>query len=608
MAVLTSLPVDKERTRFIVVVTALILQIAKQRSVIIMKDLNKPEPKLIAHFISLAGLTPHEAAAKTGVTPMAVYNWTSGTNVPEASNLQKLADALGINISKFYAVKVNDLRMKATSVVDDYFDDPSYKKDGKARVATNIFQIPIDTTEEDIFEPVITNWRAKEMLPFTSPDAMMVKNHIGKPLVMVGPTRTSKTTLGLETVIGMHFANRGMRSFVCRQDAVDLSHTIRNDLRELSEYSLDDPISPICALGRGGSRNFKTLEINGGEMVLGGLNRDGSLLGTSFDVIFASQLEQMSEQSFAKMLTRCAGDAGNLQDENGDNYGLFLADCNPAPDSEHWILKYAEDERLILMNFGFENNPLYYDRHGDQTHTGKTVIGNLDTSLEGIFHDLYFKGLWADVAGKLFNFNDSVHLVDTPSNMTDYIWYRGIDFGIASPSVVMWLGVHRRDKSIYVHREFRKTKTDTIALGKEINFYTNEHVVNTIIDNDENAQIQLKRDCGIITDMTKKSATSVMDRVHILQNLLNRTLDGEDGGITFNKSTRCNNDPLLSRDKKPLSTIEEIKKLAADDNDKIIGSDHGFDALTYALLWLATQKKVSFGFGGGGSVKQQTRV
>ena len=572
-----------------------------------MNDLNKPEPKLIAHFISLAGLTPPKAARKAGVTHMSVNNWINGTNIPDSTNLQKLADALGIHISKFYLVKANDLRVKAAAVVDDYFDDPEYKKDGKARVATNIFQIPFDIDEEDIFEPHITTWRNKEMLPFFSKDCMTVKNHIGKPLVMVGPTRTSKTTLGLETVIGMHFANKGMRSFVCRQDAVDLRDTIRNNIRDLSEYSLDDPLSPISAIGRGGARNFNSLEINGGEMVLGGLNRDGRLLGTSFDVIFTSQLEQVSESSFAKMLTRCAGDAGNLQDENGDNYGLFLADCNPAPDSEHWILKYAEDNRLILLNFGFENNPLYYDRHGNQKKTGETVITQLDESLDGIAHDLYFKGLWADIAGKLFDYEDQIHSIDEPQDMSNYLWYRGIDFGITSPSVCIWIGIHIKNKSVYVHREFRKTKIDTITLGEEINHHNKERVITTVIDNNETEQMHLRRN-NISTEMTKKSPTSVMERVHILQDLLKKSREGQDGGIYFNRALRCNADTNLVRDKKALSVVEEIKKLSADEHEKILGSDHGFDSLTYILLWLA-HAQPALGFGGGGvGAKAKTRV
>ena len=543
-----------------------------------------------------AGLTQGKLAGKMRIRREQVSQIERGIVGFSAEILAKWARACGVEPDEFYPVRLADLQDKATKVLDEYFDAPTTRttanKDAQARLALEVAHLNGRVANS---QPVATSgkadWRNPELLPFTSERSMYVKSRRQKctPVVMVGPTRCGKTFLGLEDVISLHFDNPGLRSFVCRSDAVDLQDTIRPDIRELSKYSLDDPLSPISAIGRGGARNFRSLEINGGEMVIGGLNRDSRLLGTSFDVIYASQLETIDERSFQKMLTRCAGDAGNLKDADGNNYGLFLSDANPAPDSEHWVLKYAEEDKIEIINFNFEDNPLYYDRHGEQTNTGNTVITQLDESLEGIYHDLYFKGLWADIAGKLFNFNDNIHFVDAPKDLAAYEWYRGIDFGITSPSVCVWFGVHRDDKHVYVHREFRHTKTDTIKLGHEINHYTQEDVENTVIDNDENAQIQLKRDCEIVTVMTKKSSTSVMDRIHILQNLLNRSVEGAEGGIYFNRSLRCNNDPLLARDKKPLSTVEEIKKLYADDNDKIVGSDHGVDALTYGLLWLATK-------------------
>ena len=573
------------------------------------KTLTNLSPPLITHWRKLAGLTIPQAAKKAKLDPATIYHWEDGSVKPSAAKFSQLAKALGKEVKDFFPVNADDLRNKATSIVDDYLSDPNYDKERKSARAIDILKIPLPELEplDDIDVPskLFTGWRNREMLPFTSERCIKVKTHIGKPLVAVGPTRCAKTHLMIENLISLHFANPGLRSFVARSDAVDLKDTIRNDIREISEYSLDDPLSPISAIGRGGSRNFTSLDINGGEMVLGGLNRDSRLLGTSYDVIFTSQLEQVDERSFNKMLTRCAGDAGNLKDDEGNNIGLFFADANPAPDSDHWILKYADNNKIEILNFTFEDNPLYYDRHGNQTKTGETVINQLDEGLEGIDHDLYFKAIWADLAGKLFEFDDSIHLIDEPKNLNDYLWYRGIDFGITSPNVCIWFGVHRSDKHIYVHREFRKTKIDTITFGEEINHHTNERVLSTIIDNNETEQLHLRR-TGINSEMTKKSPTSVMERVHLLQNLINKSREGQEGGIYFNKSIRCNADPNLIRDKKALSVVEEIKKLSADDNDKIIGSDHGFDALTYGLLWLQ-EAKAAVGFGSG-SARRNKRL
>lgn len=580
-----------------------------------MDSLNDISPQLMRHQRRLKGYTILRFAKISGISDQTILNAENGKHTPSEETIRKFAEALNVDISVFYPVKADDLRDKATAVVDDYFDDGKYPKDRKARVAVDVMKIPMPEVKPDFQESgIYTGWRNKQLSPFYSQRCMDVKNYPLKengnrvPLVIVGPTRIGKTFLDLEVLIGLHFANKGMRSLVVRSDAVDLQDTIRPNIREISEYSLDDPISPISAIGRGGSRNFKSLELNEGEMILGGLNRDERLLGTSYDVIFCSQLEQVDEMSFQKMLTRCAGDAGVLKDAHGNNYGLLIAECNPAPDSDHWILRYAKQGKIKLVNFDFTDSPLFYDRDGNITETGENVIGQLD-QLEGLSHDLYFKSIWSDVGGKLFELKDDIHLVPEKKGeeLQDYTWFRGADFGMKSPSVCIWLGVHRGTKSIYVHREFRHTKMDTIQLGDKINHFTEERVSNTIIDNDENNQMLLRKHSFISTEMTKKSATSIMNRVHILQNMLKNTAEGLDAGITFNKSLRCNADPALIRDKEPLSVIDEVKRLASDDNDKLIGSDHGFDALTYPLLWLATTNQVPVGFGSA-TAKRQSRI
>ena len=72
-----------------------------------------------------------------------------------------------------------------------------------------------------------------------------------------------------------------------------------------------------------------------------------------------------------------------------------------------------------------------------------------------------------------------MHYIDEPDDLTKYNWYRACDFGIDAPSVCLWVGLHRDTGDIYIHREFRKSKTDTIALGNEINTHTQERVLDT---------------------------------------------------------------------------------------------------------------------------------
>ena len=137
-------------------------------------------------------------------------------------------------------------------------------------------------------------------------------------------------------------------------------------------------------------------------------------------------------------MTRCAGDAPNWTDENGKRLGILIADANPDVD-DHWLKQYEADGQVKFINFDFDDNPLYH-RKGKRTDEGVTIIGNLDRSLTGIYHDRFFKGLWVKVEGRIFNLDKDVHLVDEKETPEAYNWYRGCDFGISAPSICLWIG------------------------------------------------------------------------------------------------------------------------------------------------------------------------
>ena len=77
-----------------------------------------------------------------------------------------------------------------------------------------------------------------------------------------------------------------------------------------------------------------------------------------------------------------------------------MADANPDVD-DHWLKQYEADGKLKFIDFDFDDNPLYY-RKGKRVQEGIDVIGRLDKSLTGIYHDRFFKGLWLKVIGKIF--------------------------------------------------------------------------------------------------------------------------------------------------------------------------------------------------------------
>ena len=115
----------------------------------------------------------------------------------------------------------------------------------------------------------------------------------------------------------------------------------------------------------------------------------------------------------------------------------------------------------------------------------------------------------------------------------------------------------------------------------------------TIIDNDENIQSLLKRE-GIHAKMTKKSGDTIKAGIDMINAALRNTLESKDGGLKFYTGLRCNADPVLLTEKKPLSVITEMQNCVYDENkDKPVdGDDHGIDPLRYWFLYKLNKRKL----------------
>ena len=253
----------------------------------------EPSPQLIQRYRVLTGMTLAEAASAMKTTPDVVCNWENGKHKPTSKSLTKLAKAYDRDVSDFYLVPIDTLRSEAISDLKDYFRNPNANIDRRAAIAVDILaRVPEsqETGPENIAEQYPDFWRSIDLHPYESDNAKAVINYTGHELVVSGPTRCSKTLRILEYIFYLHFTHKGFKSLILRSDAVDLTSTIRASIKELLRYELDDPLSPVKA--RGGLDDFHTLKLNGGEMKLGGMNRPGRVLGTKYDLVFYSQIEQ----------------------------------------------------------------------------------------------------------------------------------------------------------------------------------------------------------------------------------------------------------------------------------------------------------------------------
>ena len=460
------------------------------------------------------------------------------------------------------------------------------------------------------------SWMSPKVLTSHSENYRALMLDRSPVLLLRGGARMGKTTDILRKVIGLHFKYYGFQSAIVRKNSVDLHDTIRQDIRFLFRYDLNDPRCPIKIEG---GQPFHTLHINGGRAVLGGMNRPGRVLGTDKDAIFYSQAEQSTFEHFQILRSRVAGTAGNWI-ENGRVMHQFLMDENPLR-RDHYLIRLAEEKKIRRIQYRFTDNPLFF-RKGRWTQLGIDFVEDLNSSLEGVYHDRYFKGIPSDPEGAVFELRDEHFLDELPPDINEHLFYNCMDFGMSEPNVCLWIAKNTITNDLLVVRDFRRTQTDIIEFGAEVQaFRKNERewrVLSTVIDTDPNNQALLRKHCGIPAVMAKKGPGSREYGINLIQQRLERTLRGVAGSLRFYRGLRegIRPDPNLLRNHKPLDVITEMQNLqyraehektGTNADDLPVGRDkHGIDALMYLLSWMESRPSGS-SFASGGA-QRKTRL
>ena len=196
------------------------------------------------NLLHIHGLTETQLAIELDVSQPTVSYWLRGQVNPAPENLNKLSNRFNLPLERFlieYDKAQSEERLR-----DMLFDlqvsgrrrDIKYALDAHERLYGKI-----EIEREESIAGIV-DWRNPDLFAFESEKAIEVANYTtGVPLIVSGPTRTGKTMKLLEKNVQLHFANPGFRSLVLRSDAVDLTETIRRDLRDvLFKYHLDDPL------------------------------------------------------------------------------------------------------------------------------------------------------------------------------------------------------------------------------------------------------------------------------------------------------------------------------------------------------------------------------
>lgn len=561
---------------------------------------------LIRHVAKAKEMPLGEIANHLEIPASNFYDMLSGTRPINDERLAMIHDFLGVPFGYFKQSTGSLLLRKAeTDVIDFALVDSrgdSKELSDYLDIAQRLGYVDFtpDVSTEDGGQLSLDFWKNPKILPFRSDKAEEFWEYDGDEVIIRGPARCGKSTLLLEFIITTMFQNPGLQVLITRAFGVDLD-AVRQNILDTCKYKFTDPLSPIRTVG--GSK-FHTLEINGGQIHLKGIDRPGGLQGAGFEIVLHSQAEQIKKTNIDYINSRCTP-ASNRWVVDGQSKSLVIYDVNPNR-LDHWIESEIK-KGMKLISFDFVDHPAYFTEEGEETQLYKDVYGRL-SKLEGVVRQRLLEGKPANPEGTIFQLEPCHLLKKLPKGFkTQNNFYRGFDFGMSDPNVILWFGHHRTTGDLTVFREWRMTGVDTIAMGEAAKQYDKEKILMTVIDNDENLQKILQKQCGIPTELAQKGPNSIASGITLIQHRLEAAKKKEPGGLYFYNDPVVR-DPNLIRENEPLTTVDEAELYSWHENsDKPVDKyNHGWDVIRYMCDYLEFQQQ-AVGFGGT-TTKRQRRV
>jgi PBSX family phage terminase large subunit len=184
---------------------------------------------------------------------------------------------------------------------------------------------------------------------------------------------------------------------------------------------------------------------NGSELVCAGLDTPERLLGSEWDFVQVIQAEQLTENEWEIIASRCTGRGAIVA------YPQIFADCNPGG-SKHWL---RTRKSVTMINSTHKDNPALYDDAGNETPEGTKRIGFLKSTLTGVRRKRLLEGIWATAEGAVYDMFDSTpgrHVI-TRNPLEMARWFLAIDDGFTNPAAILLIGADT-DGRWHVFREY----------------------------------------------------------------------------------------------------------------------------------------------------------
>lgn len=406
-------------------------------------------------------------------------------------------------------------------------------------------------------------------------------------ILLVGAAGTGKTLAWLTKIHKIATDYKGARIAIVRKVRADLAQTVLVTF-ERDVLGFDNP---ICVGVRRENRQSYRYP-NGSEIVVGGMDRPGKILGGEYHIIFLNEAVEFTLTDWEFFVMRLGRD-------ELVPFSQIIADTNPSYPT-HWLKQRCDTGTTKLLNSFHTDNPAYWsDTLKDWTERGKKyVLGKLGR-LSGVRKQRFLEGKWAQSEGAVYDeWNEAIHLIDHFDTPAEWRRIRVIDFGYGNPFVCQWWAIDP-DGRMYLYREIYKTKRIVEDHAKDINRLSEgENIEVTIADHDAEDRATLERH-GISTLAAKKN---IKDGIELGKERLRVAGDGKPRAFVM-RGALVERDEELAEAGLPVCTADEFPAYVwpKDSEGKpkkevpLDLNNHGMDDFRYGAAYLENAAFESIG-------------
>lgn len=322
---------------------------------------------------------------------------------------------------------------------------------------------------------------------------------------------------------------------------------------------------------------------NGSILAVGGLDRPSKIMSSEWDVIYAQEATELTENDW---------EACTIRLRNGKMpYQQLIGDCNPdAP--THWLKQRAVNNKTVMLESRHEDNPLLFDASGLITEEGSRYLTMLE-ALTGVRLARYRYGLWQAAEGTVYQDTwDRKRIVVDPSPIPpEWPRYLSIDFGFTHPFVCLW-AARDPDGRLIVYRQIYMTNRLVEDHAKTIKHWSRWGQQNgdplpraIICDHDAEDRMTLARHLGLNTIPAKKNVSA---GIQLVASRFKAAGDDKPR-IKIHRNSLVELDRELALKKQPTCLEDEPESYVWKRNSAGVmdepekENDHALDALRYLV-------------------------